>query len=90
MRKWIFVQTHNKQRTGAAKEHEKRTVEVLALKKEISDLQEEIVHEMTADRMEVIALKAQFGDMKNELKNEMSEMRTIVHALFEIQESANS
>jgi len=85
VRQWIFVQTHNKQSKGEARELERRSKEVGALREEVTDLQEEIIHEMTADRMEVIALQTQFVEMKNDLKNEMKEIKSIVSTLFEIQ-----
>ena len=85
VRQWIFVQTHDKQRSGEKRELEKRSNEVKALKSEVIELQDEIVHELSADRMEVVALKSQMGDMKNDLKSEMKEIKTIVSTLFEMQ-----
>lgn len=89
VREYIFIQRVSKINHGEVKELELRSIEVQALREEIKDLQDEIVHEMTADRKEVVAMKTQFQEMKHDLQNEMKAIKQIVMMLFDLQGAAD-
>jgi hypothetical protein len=81
----LFTSSVFKHSSDSAKHNELRTTQVKQLRREVHDLNDELLQELALDRTQVVQLKSHIADRRMEMANEMVEIRRIFAMLFERQ-----
>lgn len=85
VREFVFTSTVFKHSSDTEKQNELRKTQVMKLKQEVKDLNDELLRELALDRTQVVQLKSQVAERKLEIANEMRHIKRIVAILFERQ-----
>mmetsp|Transcript_1396 Transcript_1396/g.2001 ORF Transcript_1396/g.2001 Transcript_1396/m.2001 type:complete len:776 (-) Transcript_1396:107-2434(-) len=86
VREFILTQRITKG-TSDLKDSEQRTIELKELSKEVAEVQNEIVAEMSANWSSMVSMERQLTEMRAEMTSEMNHIKQIMTMLFDLQSS---